>query len=370
LLDRDVRGLNYSPGANLNKGCLSMDSHCSEGLPTRFARTIVSAVTRGEARRAANDAITDLRNFKRRFKVNMEAGFPDGDPSDVKHEWVKAPGDPEDREVCVFVTYNPAGSISDHALTHARAWAAQGYMVVLVVVLDDLSQFDATQDLGFSSGILVRENIGYDFGAWAAAIRQIPNLENAETMAMVNDSIYGPLEGFGALIDRVGASTSDVIGATESHQYCSHLQSYLVFFKRKALQSAAFWKFWRGVRVGNREQAIWNYELRLKKLMEAGGLKVEALFPIAADLPHDNPTLTRWKELTDEGFPYIKAQLLRDNPYHVSIDDWRVVTETPSFSPALIEAHLGASDDESAEADWPSRSRFPGVSDYEQIGRA
>jgi hypothetical protein len=289
-------------------------------------------------------AVNDLRNSKHRLKVNMISGFPKGNPALVKHEWVKRPSDPTGRDTCLFVTYSRNGSVPDHAVIHARAWAARGYMTVIVVVLDDLSLFNYKQNLDFSSGVLIRENLGYDFGAWAAGIRLIKNLNKARTLALVNDSVYGPMDGFDLLLARARASKSDVIGATESEEFCSHIQSYLVFFKRAALQSRVFWKFWKGVRLGNREQAIWNYELRLKRVMESGGLKVEALFPNGPDMS-GNPTLTRWKELADEGFPFVKAQLLRDNPRDVDITDWRAFVEERSFNPAVIDAHLGVSAD-------------------------
>ncbi len=73
--------------------------------------------------------------------------------------------------------------------------------------------------------------------------------------------------------------------------------------------------------------------------MESGGLRVEALFPNDQNMT-GNPTLTRWRELTERGFPYLKAQLLRDNPHEADIADWRSVVEERSFNPAIIDAHL------------------------------
>ncbi len=213
---------------------------------------------------AAETAINDLRNFKRRLKINMNAGgFPEGDPALVKSEWVKEPWNPTGRDMCIFVTYSRDGSVPEHAAIHARAWARHGYLTVLVVVLDDISLFNRKQNLDFNCGLMIRENRGYDFGAWASAIRYIKDLKRARSLVIVNDSIYGPMVGFKLLLDRVRATKSDVVGATESMEYCSHIQSYLVFFKQTALQNRVFWKFWRKVRVGNRDQAFWNYELRL-----------------------------------------------------------------------------------------------------------
>jgi hypothetical protein len=73
--------------------------------------------------------------------------------------------------------------------------------------------------------------------------------------------------------------------------------------------------------------------------MRAGGLAVEALFPAAGD---GNPTLTRWRELIGAGFPFIKVQLLRENPAHADIDGWQEIVRAGGLDPALIEEHLAS----------------------------
>jgi lipopolysaccharide biosynthesis protein len=118
-----------------------------------------------------------------------------------------------------------------------------------------------------------------------------------------NDSLYGPFAGFAGLVARLRASAADVVGLTESLEIRRHFQSYLLAFKPRALRSAAFRAFWRGVRVGGRQEVIDRYELALVDRMEAAGLTAEALFP--AGQGRNNPTLTDWRALIVDGFPYI-----------------------------------------------------------------
>jgi lipopolysaccharide biosynthesis protein len=259
----------------------------------------------------------------------------------VPARWIKWPGDLAGRDVCLFVTYNPRGRIAEHALVHARAWAAQGFAVILVVSLDRMAAFDPTQDLSFCAGVLARGNVGYDFGAWAATIRKLRYLRGANLLAIANDSIYGPFEGFAAMLARMRASSADVVGVTESHEIRWHLQSFILFFKGTALASPVFKDFWKKVRGGDRQKVIDTCELALAERMVDAGLAVEGLFrpPPGFIL---NPSLQRWRPLIEEGFPYLKGQLLRDESFAEELADWREVVRAKGFDPALIEAHLAA----------------------------
>ena len=238
------------------------------------------------------------------------------------------PGD----EVCIFVAYAPGSHVPEHSLFHARAWANAGFRVVVAVNTNHFDQDPDTSSLDFASGVLVRENRGYDFGAWASALSELPTLKSASILAIANDSMYGPLNSFITMVDRARSLDADVIGATESTQVLHHFQSFLIFFKPAALRSSAFWKFWRGIRAGGRIIAVLRYELGLMRTMQRAGLRCAALFPCADTR---NPTLARWKELVDQGFPYVKIALLRDNYYNVDLTGWEDVMRAHGYDPSL-----------------------------------
>jgi lipopolysaccharide biosynthesis protein len=149
--------------------------------------------------------------------------------------------------------------------------------------------------------------------------------------------MFGPLDSFGPMLARVRATDADVIGATESREFGRHFQSFLLFFRSRALNSAAFWQFWRKVRAGGRIIAIYRYELGLVKGLERAGLRCVALFPSSDSR---NPTLTRWRSLIGEGFPYVKVGLLRDNPFNADLSGWQDVVREHGYDPEIAEGHL------------------------------
>jgi lipopolysaccharide biosynthesis protein len=251
----------------------------------------------------------------------------------VKCRWLRRPAIADGDKICIFVAYAPTESLSGHAAYHAQAWASAGFKVIVVLNVEDFHGKPA-KEIPFAAGVLVRENRGYDFGAWASALHQLPAIRSASIVALTNDSMYGPFDTFEGMLERVRRIDADVIGATESQQLgWRHFQSYLLFFKPRALTSEVFWRFWANVRAGGRLLAVNRYELGMLRAMERGGLRCVALYPKSGVR---NPTLTRWRSLVEDGLPYVKVALLRDNHWDADLTGWRNVLSEHGYDPALV----------------------------------
>ena len=228
--------------------------------------------------------------------------------------WIRKPGDLSRQKVCLLASFTATGTVSRHALDLCEAWHVQGYAVVLIVATDTPSRF--AHDIATTpwlAGLLVRRNIGYDFGSWSVALAVAPRVREAALLALTNDSVYGPLDGFAAMLQRVDASTADIVGVTESFERLHHLQSFLVFYKRTALRSAAFRRFWKSIPLGGREEIIFARELHFLFDMLLAGVKVDVLFPGERGIAL-NPTLFRWRELLDAGFPFRQGPTVARQP--------------------------------------------------------
>jgi hypothetical protein len=215
------------------------------------------------------------------------------------------------------------------------------------------------------AGILIRRNVGYDFGAWREALDHLalPRYET-ESVLILNDSVYGPLAPLKSLLQRMDFSQADVWGATDSWQTRYHLQSYFFAVGRRVLVSRAWHDFWRQVRpVQSKEWVIRRYEVGLTQSLMRAGFACAALWnytellrrldPALAGIPAEkkegedarvdarrshwgrimfgvvsrrplNPTSDLWRQLLQSGYPFLKRQLLRENPSGVlDIADWR-----------------------------------------------
>jgi lipopolysaccharide biosynthesis protein len=219
-------------------------------------------------------------------------------------------------EVCLFVTYAPEPLLKRHVQGHIEHLLRAGIQVVLILNTNHSSQSFAIEPHLFErlSGALVRENVGFDFAAWAHAYTMFGDRRHWTRLYLINDSIVGPLNAahFDSIIERVRASHADVIGLTENRTPLRHVQSFFLVLNATALRSPAVQRiFARMLSLPTKAQVIDVYETRLTQVLTQEGLRCEALFPPLSNDPHSaNDTSFRWAELIRAGFPYIKTSII------------------------------------------------------------
>lgn len=247
-------------------------------------------------------------------------------------------------EAALMVSHAPAGRLKPHVLPYIQQLRGAGLQVLLVVVVDrPLELLD--EELASIDGIIVRDNGGYDFGAWADGFRLYPALFGAGLLVMTNDSVIptGDTSMFRTMMDRVRACPADIVGLTASHEYGWHVQSYFLGFKPSALSSWTFQHFIRDIkRLDDKDEVIRTYEVPFAAHMRAGGLTVQALYAGAFSA---NPTFFSWRGLIEKGFPFIKLLMLRKEFRKVADwpsvlkdieDNWPEVTAKAGFDVDLI----------------------------------
>lgn len=220
-------------------------------------------------------------------------------------------------EVVFFVTYAPAPALKRHVVRHVEALLAAGLQVVLVAntPLKPEQITIEPQLLDRLAGAYVRDNLGFDFAAWAHVYALLEaNLVGCERLLLTNDSIVGPVRAgqLDAVLSRVRASRADVVGLTEYHAPRYHLQSFFLVFQHRAVQSNALGQFMHEVKsLPSKDLVIDFYETVLSDRLARSGLQLEALFPsMAGSVFESNDTSERWEELVDNGFPYVKTSML------------------------------------------------------------
>jgi GT2 family glycosyltransferase/glycosyltransferase involved in cell wall biosynthesis/tetratricopeptide (TPR) repeat protein len=264
---------------------------------------------------------------------------------DARFEVVKPFDPPRGAEIALFVTHSATGAIKPHILPYVRSLADQGIAVLLIAVTD--RQLNIRPELiDAVAGVMVRENAGYDFAAWAHALYLWPACYSAGTLYLANDSVAVTADGarLAPLIGRVRTSGADLLGLTESHEYRWHLQSYFLALKPGLLASARLQRFFDDVRIlGDKDQVIQSYELRFAEAMEHAGYRYDVLFPSGIAL---NPTLYDWRGLIDAGFPFVKLLPLRGAFPEVDLTGWREALADAGFDVPLIETAIQASEEQ------------------------
>jgi hypothetical protein len=222
-------------------------------------------------------------------------------------------------ELCLFVTHAPSAALKPHVVDHMNALMDLGVAVVLIANTDcELTSLDVPPELAVRlHGCLVRQNLGFDFAAWAHAYLQLDATTIRRRLYLVNDSIIGPLDraAYDALIARVRMADADLVGLTANPDPQPHLQSFFLVFNERLLHSPICHGFFeRIVNMPEKQDVIDCYEVWLTSFLQQRGFRWTAIFPSLSKLTHHrrNDTVHAWRGLLEAGFPFIKSMVVRD----------------------------------------------------------
>ncbi|WP_297369998.1 rhamnan synthesis F family protein [Acidocella sp.] len=285
-------------------------------------------------------------------------------------------------KLVLFMHFDRHGRVREALFDYMRDLAGTGRDIVFVTNSGKLAPEALERLREICAVVLVRKNIGYDFGAWRDALEAL-DLPRADTREIIlaNDSVFGPIKPLVGILERFDYEQADVWGLTDSWQSLYHLQSFFLAFGPRALGSRAWRKFWDGVRpVPLKAYIVREYEVGITQAMLKGGLRCAALWPyhrllemitpdelqtLAAAEDTDlgrvdpthvtrkihmlrirdglaqrvpmNPTAELWRQLLLTGFPFLKRELLRDNPTRVEdLYEWQEVVRGVGGDPAPI----------------------------------
>jgi lipopolysaccharide biosynthesis protein len=198
------------------------------------------------------------------------------------------------RRLCIYVSYSSAISINPDALHYMTTLSAFVDTFIIVSnspIADD--QFQHVESL--CSKLIIRNNSGYDFGAWRDAITEIgyDSLANYDEVILANSSCLGPFIPWSHVFATMENEGCDFWGLSifpqlinsdrpEAQQLASqtiprHIQSFFTVFNRSVVVSSAFQSFWCSVSDQTELlTAVVSYETQLTKLLESYGFKYSA----------------------------------------------------------------------------------------------
>ena len=213
-----------------------------------------------------------------------------------------------------------------------------------------------------------RRNRGRDFGAWRDLIGPaLARWPAAEEMLLVNDSVLGPIAPLAPVFAALRTGGDGVFGLLESLGAGAHLQSNFLL-ARGARAIADIAGFLRAMRPSRSKWLIVQRgELALAPWLRARGHRVAALFPyaaVAASALRDpaerdalrarmgageldellmrhplNPAHFFWRVLPRLGCPFIKTELIRNNPWGLpGLDAWPSLVPPDAPCPADLLA--------------------------------
>ncbi|WP_322966103.1 rhamnan synthesis F family protein [Sphingomonas fuzhouensis] len=242
--------------------------------------------------------------------------------------------------LCLFAHYHQDGWVAEHTLHYLRALQDAGFVTVVLSTAKLTS--DALNDLRtVGAEVILRENTGMDFGGWIEACMRFFPIK-AQLLLLANDSVYGPLTDLSSFIDQLLTHDADFYGAVESLEIAPHLQSWFLLLRPEAYQSSAFSALMCTPMpdLPDKLSLVTKYEIGLSQRLVASGLRYHSAFSfderqgIARRYPY-NPAHLLWREIIDNGVPFLKVELLRLNRMRV-VDTIKWKTVVASHAPSLV----------------------------------
>jgi hypothetical protein len=170
-------------------------------------------------------------------------------------------------------------------LYHEAAFASlvdAGFVVVVVHATANAGR-GASVTIGRRNCFLIsKTNVGYDFGSWAIGVFSLGQmLTGLDEVLLINDSVIETCPGgIGEMIQRARACRKDIVGLTDSYERTYHLQSYFLWFGRKACRSNALQDFMAGYSFSSdKETVIEEGELTLTARMLMEGFSIGCVHP-------------------------------------------------------------------------------------------
>jgi lipopolysaccharide biosynthesis protein len=280
------------------------------------------------------------------------------------------------KRLCIFAHYDIDDLVDEYVSYYLDSLKTVSSQIIFVTT-SKISAKACANLKTVCDHVLIRKNIGYDFVSWKTGLRNAANISDFDELIICNDSVYGPLYPLKDIFERMTNNDCDSWGMTQSNAIAYHIQSYFLVFKRHVIQSKAFRDFWNSMRIEDRKRdVIEKYEVGLSQTLLSAGFKLSAYAPYSPpytkvlsimagaalrkparaiskifkiikgksglNYKSLNPAHLLWKNLIVKyQMPFLKVELLRDNPTKVNIKEYEnVIKKYTNYDINLIRNHL------------------------------
>ena len=109
----------------------------------------------------------------------------------------------------------------------------------------------------------------------------------------------------------------DFVGLTSSTTPSWHLQSFFIMYSKKVFNSSYFKQHWFNIGIHDSKfDIIMNYEVSWSNRLRRLGFDGSSLYGSPSA---NNPTHVDWEILINDNYPYLKKELIRDNPLQIDL---------------------------------------------------
>lgn len=240
------------------------------------------------------------------------------------HEEIYCYKDYKMKRLLLFHHYNKYNSISEYVLYCLHV--VRKYFDFIVFTSNSYLSKEEKNLLKkkYCNIVLIRENKGFDFGAWKYAINFLgfKKIKNYDCLVIMNDTCFGPLFDIGEVFKIMEEKSVDFWGITNHRKtpdgmlgtndpIPEHIQSYFMCFNNKVISSKIFQKFWLTVdkNLTYVNKVIQNYETKLTELLTKEGFAYDVWIETSNyNVKHPNVLNFYPDILLENGLPFVKIK--------------------------------------------------------------
>src|ERR1700683_4387885 len=141
-------------------------------------------------------------------------------------------------DLCLFAHFDRDNRVDEYVLRYLAALKELNFSIVFTSTAR-LSASDIKRLGADCVDVILRENLGLDFGSWAAGLRK-HRTAFGRRLLLANDSVYGPIGSLRAAFDRLTSVPADFYGMVENTQIAPHLQSWFLLFEPWVVRDETF----------------------------------------------------------------------------------------------------------------------------------
>ncbi|MBA1419392.1 MAG: glycosyltransferase [Epsilonproteobacteria bacterium] len=242
--------------------------------------------------------------------------------------------------LAIFSHFDAENEIKEDVLYYLKS-LSNFTDILFVSTAENLSEETIKVIEPYCKDIIVKKNIGYDFGAWKTGLDYIgDDINHYESLILCNDSVYGPLFDLEDIFKKM--KTYDLWSMTDNYEIEYHLQSYFMVYNKSAYSHDIFKMFWENFKIYEDKQTLIEHnEIGFSQNMINSGLTYNSYYSVQ-NKNYVNVLQYHWDTLIQEyQFPFIKKELLKRNPLQLPIDNWTDIVQSVSdYDTALIQNQL------------------------------
>lgn len=187
----------------------------------------------------------------------------------LRYEIIKLQDDLKTSQRVAIVAVYPRKALLKSVKILIEALEDQGYSA-LIVINETKKSEQFIEQLHSNCSIIVRPNIGRDFGAYQSGVfflGKLRRIELVKSLVLANDSVFYHKKSFNFIKDSLN-SKSAWSTFFVNFQFRMHAQSFFLQFGAEILNSPEFMKFWRRYYPTSvRHRVINSGEIKLSKML-------------------------------------------------------------------------------------------------------